>query len=356
MNNKSLENKISNIKIYKKDSILLAIKKMDKSATKLLLVFDENIFFSLLSIGDIQRAILNNIDLNTELSKILRSQLTYSYDYENLDEIKKKMLKDKIECMPILDKNEQLVDIYFWKDFFGSKQKINKISSNLPVIIMAGGKGARLQPLTNVIPKPLIPINDKTIIENIMDTFVSAGCNNFFLSINYKADLIKHFFSNPDLDNYKIHFFEEEKPLGTAGSLSLIRDKIKTSFFVSNCDILINQDYNEIYEYHSKNRNELTMVSALSNISIPYGIIETTNNGLLKNIKEKPELIFQINAGLYILEPHLLKEIPKNKFFHITDLILSIQERGGRVGVFPVSEGSWSDIGEWSKYIKKINK
>jgi NDP-sugar pyrophosphorylase family protein len=243
--------------------------------------------------------------------------------------------------------------VYFWEDVFIETKPHPVQQFDLPVIIMAGGFGTRLKPLTNVIPKPLIPIGEKTIIENIFDRFAVHGSNRFYLSVNYKADLIKYYLENLNLE-HEISYFIEDKPLGTAGSLSLLKGKINSTFFVSNCDIIIEQDYSEILKYHQENKNEITIVAALKNYAIPYGTIETGNNGQLLSLKEKPELTFKINSGMYILEPSLLDEIPTNEFFHITYLIEKIKLRNGNVGVFPVSEGSWKDIGEWDEYWKMI--
>ena len=196
MDNKKIEDKIKEIKIFRDNSILSALKIMDLTKSKLLLVFEKDKFYSLISIGDIQRAIISNVDLNSQISKILRSEVTFSFDYENLSDIKSKMLKSRIEFMPILNAQKELIDVFFWEDVFSPNDKPKKELLNIPVIIMAGGKGKRLQPLTNVFPKPLLPINDKTIIENIIDTFVDVGCVDFFLSINYKSKTIKHFFLN----------------------------------------------------------------------------------------------------------------------------------------------------------------
>ena len=221
---------------------------------------------------------------------------------------------------------------------------------------MAGGRGTRLAPLTNVWPKPLIPINQKTIVEDIMDRFVEVGCNEFYLSVNYKAEVIQQYFDNLNSPFYKITYIREEKPLGTAGSLYLLKDKIHSTFFVSNCDILIEEDFTSIYEYHKTHQNEITIVAAIKSFPIPYGTIETGEGGQLKSIQEKPELSFKINTGMYILEPNLIQEIPKNDFFHITTLIEKLHREGRKVGVFPVSEGSWKDIGNWEEYIKKFVK
>ena len=143
--------------------------------------------------------------------------------------------------------------------------------------------------------------------------------------------------------------------MGTAGSLSLIKEKINNTFFINNCDIIIEQDYSEILDYHKKNNNEITIVAALKHISIPYGTLETGENGILLEISEKPEYTFKINSGMYVLEPQLINEIPENTFYHITDLIEKVRSRNGKVGVFPVSEKSWVDIGNWNEYIKMLD-
>ena len=349
-------NKIQQRKIDLQATILSALKQMDKIDKKLLLVFDSKMFVNVLSVGDIQRAILNNVPLDSAVKNVLRDQTRVATVSDSFESIKETMRKFRMECMPVLDGNKELVKVYFWEDVFGDKEKRIKANLNLPVVIMAGGKGTRMKPLTNVIPKPLIPIGEKTIIEEIMDRFTAYNCHDFYLSVNYKAETIKHYFKQLGNLNYHIDYFQEDKPLGTVGSLFLIKDKISTTFFVSNCDIIIEQDYSEILKYHKENKNEITIVSALKHYPIPYGTIKTGVKGILTELIEKPELTFQINTGMYILEPHLLNEVPENTFFHITHLIEQIQNRNGKVGVFPVSEGSWKDIGEWSEYLKEVLK
>lgn len=332
--------------------IITALKLMDELRTKLLIVGSQSSFDGLISIGDIQRAIIKNADLNQPVKSILRTNIIVANEHECLKEIKQKMLRIRAEFMPVINSKNEVVKIIFWKDLW-KKEKIPPSEFiNLPVVIMAGGKGARLKPITNVLPKPLIPIGEKPIMEHIIEKFTDVGCEIFYVSVNYKAELVEYYFNSLTHRQYNISFFKENKPLGTAGSLHLLNGKIDTTFFVSNCDIIIDQDYSQIYQYHKSNKNELTLVAALKHLDMPYGILETEEDGLMKSIGEKPELTFKINAGLYVLEPHLLDEIPKNKFFHITDLIQKIKNRNGKVGVFPVSEKSWRDIGEWDEYLK----
>lgn len=336
--------KIAKITLMGEESILFALKKMDLLERKLLIILDGNKFAGLLSVGDIQRAIIKNLPLDTMVKDVLREDITVAHLNDEPARVKSKMLEERIECMPVIDSNNNLVDVIFWEDVVGGEIRA-KEKLNVPVVIMAGGEGSRLKPLTNVLPKPLIPVVDKTIIEDIMDQFVLAGCHEFHISVNYKAEMIKLYLQNLNNPDYNIHFFQEEKPLGTAGSLYLLADSITSAFFVTNCDIIIKQDLSEVYKYHIGNNNDITIVTALKHYKIPYGTIESGVDGILKSLSEKPEITFKINSGVYILNPDVLSLIPEGKFFHITDLILKLKNKKGRIGIFPISEKSWIDYG-----------
>lgn len=349
---KTLDIEKKSIQINK--GILEALKLMDSSKTKLLFVFNDKKFEGLLTIGDIQRAILKDTNLASPISSILDKNKIYASVNESIDDIKTKMSKLRAECMPVVDENGNLVKVYSWKDLFGNKVQTEYPNLNIPVVIMAGGMGSRLAPLTNIYPKPLIPIGEKTIVESIMDKFVNYNCHDFYMSVNYKADTIKNYFDFINNPEYNVSYFQEDKPMGTAGSLRLLKDKINSTFFVSNCDILIEEDYANILEYHRSNKNELTVVAAVKTISIPYGTIITGENGLLESIEEKPTLSFKINTGLYILEPSLLDDIP-DEFFHITHLMEKLKKQGRRVGVYPISQNDWMDMGDWKEYLKLID-
>jgi dTDP-glucose pyrophosphorylase len=336
-------------------SLLEALKQMDELDKKLLIVFDDNENYrGLLSVGDIQRAIIKNKPLGTPIKEVMRSNIRVAKPSDSFELVKEMMLDYRMELCPVVDEQNEIIKVYFWEDIFGDDPIKPREEFNLPVVIMAGGFGTRLRPLTHVIPKPLIPIGDKTMLEHIFDRFNVYGCDSFYLSVNYKSSLIEFYLKEQNLP-YSISYLEEDKPLGTAGSLSLLKEELNETFFVSNCDILIEQDYSEILNYHRQNNNELTVIAALKNYSIPYGTIDTGNNGKLVGLNEKPDLTFQINSGMYILEPHLLEEIPDQTFFHITDLIEKVRNRDGKVGVFPVSEKSWTDVGEWDKYLENIS-
>lgn len=332
-------------KIDSSSSLIDALKLMDQINKKLLLVFNGPIFKGLLSVGDIQRAILNGEPLEGKVQDSMRSNFKYGTEDTSFDEIKSVMVQQRMEMFPILNNDGDLVKVHYWEDLFGQEDQIAVEQFSSPVVIMAGGFGTRLRPLTHVLPKPLIPIGEKTMLEEIISRFQIHGVKDYFISVNYKADLIKFYLDSANL-GVNFECYTEDKPLGTAGSLFILKGKLKETFFVTNCDILIEDDYHKILSYHQEQKNEITLVSAFKHIPISYGTLETGAGGVLKQIKEKPELTFQINSGMYVLEPHLLEEIPENEFFHITHLIDKVLHRKGKVGVFPVSEKSWKDIGE----------
>ncbi len=335
-------------------SLLNTMKQMDILKVKLLFVFSGNHFEGIVTIGDIQRAIINNVSLAESVISILDTNKKYASPLESHEDIRRKILSLRAECMPVVDEKGELIDVYFWSDFFDQPETLHRSKVDLPVVIMAGGKGTRLKPLTNVVPKPLVPVGDKTILEVIMDQFEAIGCHKFYMSVNYKADMMKYYLSQLD-HHYDIDFFMEDKPLGTIGSVALLKGKINTPFFVSNCDSINNQDYRDVYDYHLANKNDMTVVTMVKSFIIPYGVIETGKNGLMVSLKEKPEHTYMVNSGVYILNPELIDEIPSGEFFHITHLMEKVNARGGRVGCFPVSEESWKDMGDWHEYLKMIN-
>ena len=351
MNNTS---KIQNKIISVNDTIISALRKMDGHRTKLVFVFDGDKFDCILTIGDIQRAIIRHSTLTDAVSTILDRNKIYASDKDSIEHIKEVMMAELIDCMPVLNNNGEIVDILFWHDVFTETTIAeNREKIELSVVIMAGGKGTRLKPITNVIPKPLVPVGDKTILEVIMDQFEGIGCKKFYMSVNYKADMMEFYLSLLD-HKYDIEFFMENKPLGTIGSVSFLKGKITTPFFVSNCDSINEQDYRDVYDYHVNNHNDMTIVTMVKSFKIPYGVIETGEDGLMVSLKEKPEHTYMVNTGVYILNPELIDEIPEGQFFHITHLMEKVKARGGRVGCFPVSEEAWKDMGEWPEYLKMI--
>ena len=272
------KNIIANRIIALNDSLLVALRQMDTEKVKILFVFDNEHFISILTIGDIQRAIVNNIVLSTPISKIVSFDKKFAHFGDPMNDIRHKMLELRAECMPVLDNNGELVDVIFWKDFFEKEETAFRPKIDLPVVIMAGGKGTRLKPITNVIPKPLVPVGEKTILEVIMDQFESIGCHKFYMSVNYKADMMKYYLNQLE-HHYDIEFFMEDKPLGTIGSVSLLKGKINTPFFVSNCDS-INEQERYLCEAKLRMEEDLPHYSdANFTMRLSYGQVKEYNLG-----------------------------------------------------------------------------
>jgi len=339
------------------------MQAIDESAIKTVFVVNKNNkLIGSITDGDIRRALLKGYDLSLTIDSILNpNPKIVNTDYSKED-VKKLMLENKIQAVPVIDNAGYIKDILIWTDIFGNDS--NKIvcykQLNVPVVIMAGGKGTRLNPLTKVLPKPLIPIGDRSMIEVIMDEYANYGIDEFIISINYKGKMIRAYLEESK-EKYNINYIEEPKPLGTAGSLIFLKDKVKSPFFVSNCDILIKDDYAKIFDFHVKGNFVLTIVASIQHYIIPYGICSIKNGGELDKIIEKPEQNYLINTGMYIIEPSILSLIPNDKAFDITDLILLAKVNHLRIGVYPVTENSYLDVGQWDEYsrslsiLKKVN-
>lgn len=343
---------------YKIDSrcnIREAIKQIDNNGEGFIFVVDKNGKVSgLVTDGDFRRAILNEVSLDGNCMSIANKDFKYVESGFNEREIINIFLQWKIDHLPVLE-SACLKDILFRKDFdLSGKVILEKKLSDVSVVIMAGGKGTRMKPFTNILPKPLIPVGDKSMLEVIMDEYNLYFQSKFHISVNYKANLIKAYLED-FVDMYDISYVLEQIPLGTGGALKYLEGKIESPFFVSNCDILIKANYTDIYNDHLSKNNDITIVASLIHYKVPYGVCEIENGGELKGMVEKPEYDFLVNAGMYILNPDVLKLIPESEFYNITDLIDSVKSSGGKVGVFPVSENSYSDSGQWEEYRNMLN-
>jgi NDP-sugar pyrophosphorylase family protein len=188
-----------------------------------------------------------------------------------------------------------------------------------------------------------------------MDNFHAYGMEEFYVTLNHKSKMIKAYFEEFKI-KYKINYIDEDKPLGTAGGLKYLPPNIEGAIFVSNSDILIEEDYGKILKFHKANKNEITIVASVKNYNIPYGVCEIENGGILKAIKEKPDFSFLVNTGMYIVNSSALSLIPEGEFYHITQLIEDVKNKGERIGVFPISENAWMDVGEWGKYKETLER
>ena len=338
-------------------TIRQAMKKLNQVGEKCLIIIDEeNNLLGTLSDGDLRKAILNGKVMGDDIEQIFqRRPTTLHFKHYTLSEARQLFIEEKFDIIPLVDDENQLKDVLYWKVIFNDSDVRDQKRLNTPVVVMAGGKGTRMEPFTKVLPKPLIPIHEKPVIEHIIDRFREFGCSEFYLTINFKGRILRAYFEELQPD-FGVHFVEEEEPLGTAGSLRLLEGQFTEPFFVTNCDILINADYANIYEFHLEGGYDISVVASAKEYVIPYGACEINSDGDLSHINEKPSYDLLINTGLYVLNPDVLELIPRNQFFHITHLIESAIERGKTVGVFPIDDETWIDIGQWTEYQKVVQQ
>lgn len=335
MDNQELQRFIGDDKL----TISEAMQKIDGNSSGILFLVDCNhSIVGCITDGDIRRYLLAGGKMSGAAFEAANKNPKVA---QNEDEAISLYHKRDYVVIPIVDNDNRIVSVYT-----GNGQSVkNRQSLSIPVVINAGGKGTRLDPFTRVLPKPLIPVGDLPIIEHIMKEYQSYNCNEFHIIVNYKRDLIKAYFA--DIENhYSISWYDEEKPLGTGGGLTLLRGKFKDTFFFANCDALLTANYESMLKFHKDNDNIITMVCAYKNINIPYGVVEMGLNGAIVNMKEKPLMSFLTNTGIYIVEPKVIDDMEDGVAVGFPDIVEQQRQKGRKVAVFPVSENDWMDMGQ----------
>ncbi len=337
------------------DTLVDAMQKIDINAKGIVYVIDKNsCLYGSLSDGDIRRWILKTGSVDGTVWDAAYRDVKFLMQGES-DHYIHFMKLNEISSVPVVNQNHQIKEIKFMDEHGASGTvKYSEVLSASSIVIMAGGKGTRLYPYTKILPKPLIPVGDVPILERILNKFYSCGARDFYLTLNYKKEMIKSYFKEVNLP-YKIHFIEEEKPLGTAGSMRLIKKQFHTPVMITNCDILIEADYEAILKHHLSSGNDMTIVSSLKNIPIPYGVLEAKEHGIITSMYEKPQLSYIVNTGMYIVNPDYLDWIPVNRVFHMTDLAEKLMSQEKQVGMYPISENSFLDMGEFEE-MKKMEE
>jgi dTDP-glucose pyrophosphorylase len=349
---------MKNLLIRPNANIKSALKQLSRTGEKCLIVVDkQNKLLGTLSDGDVRNAILKGKYYKDKVNEFYHKKSTFiKKENYTLSQAKDIFIKKRINVIPILERSRKVVDIITFENIF-QKNKNNNQPNNFvkTVVIMAGGKGTRLEPFTNVLPKPLIPINEKPVIEHIIERFIKNNFFNFIITLNYKSKILRAFFQEMK-PKYKLSFIEESKPLGTAGGLRLLLGKIKKPFLLTSCDTIININFDSLINFHISNKNDLTLVASSKEYIIPYGTCTLNKKGNLKNIVEKPKLDFFVNIGLYVINPNLIKLVPRNRAFDMPDLIKLSKRKKKQIGIYPVDDESWIDVGQWSEYHKAIEK
>lgn len=326
------------------------MKKMDNLGFGMLLIGSNGKLDAVITDGDIRKYYIAHGKLNEQVKNIANYHPKTMKIGDATDVIVKDFIfQNRLKFLPIIDSKGEVQRIEFEN---GLKIYKKNTDEETRVVIIGGGKGTRLAPLTNILPKPLIPVGDKTILEHILDKFSDWGYKDFEIIINYKKELIKAFFSESIYENkngINITLWEEKNFLGTAGGLKMLEKKIKGTFIFSNCDVLVNTDYPDLLYRHKINQDIITVVTAPKKIVIPYGTIEVSNDDMIISMKEKPTYQCLVNTGVYVVEPQVIEMIQEDTFINFTDVMQMCIDKGYRVGIYNINEDGWMDMGEFSE-------
>ena len=336
-----------------------SVKKLDELGVGIVICVDENEnVMGILTNGDFRKLILKGANLNDKLKNFRNKYFTYLESDYTKDDVHFILQNKKIDQIPVLN-NKKLTDIIFRNEYVNPLKNRKFTDSTLPlsVVIMAGGLGTRMLPITKIIPKPLMQIGDYSIIETIIAKYSISNVNRFYISVNYKANMIKSYIKDLQLSK-PIEYLEEQKPLGTIGALYQLNTKVQNTILLTNCDTLIYEDVNRIYNEHKQKESKITIIGTLKHVPISYGVCKTKSNGSLVCIDEKPNIDFLINTGTYFIEPDVLKYIPANAKYDAVDLINRLLSLNLNIDVYPTSNNNWVDLGQmnnYNNYIKQLD-
>lgn len=340
---------MKNLIINKNSNIKTCLSLMNKNGKGICFVENKDKIIGIITNGDIRRSLLKKkINIYSSISSVINKNFNYVDKNYNENEISNFFNKNKFDILPVIS-DGKLIKIIEKKNIkIFKKLYLNEI----PVVVMMGGFGTRMKPFTNFLPKALIPVNGIPVINIIMKNFKNNGFKKFFLITHYKNEIIKALLKNEN----KIKFLNEKKPLGTVGGISLIKKFNYKNFVVTNCDTIINCDFSEIYDYHIKNKCDITIISSLNKVSIPYGVCKVDKSFNLKKIEEKPTYNNLVNIGSYIFNSKILALMQKETRLDMDQLIDMALKKKRKIKVYCISNSQWSDVGDWSSYLKYSSK
>ena len=338
---------LDSITVTPNTPILDVIKVIDHGSIGAALVIRDGKLAGIATDGDIRRGILKQVDLNLPISKVMNNSPIVAPEGLSRSQLLSLLHQNQVLQIPVISEIGNVVGVETIDNLVTSTKKKNV------VVLMAGGLGSRLRPLTDECPKPLLPVGGKPMLETIIDGFVEHGFTDFLIAVNYKKEMIMDYFGNGNKWGTKIQYLEEDKRLGTAGPLSLIKQKIDSPFFVMNGDIMSQVNYSQMLDFHRSQQALATMCVRQVENTIPYGVVTTEDCNLL-NVVEKPRQSYFVNAGIYLLEPALLDRIPKDEFYDMPDLFNTLIKENQKSAVFPLRE-YWLDIGRKEDFDRAHN-
>lgn len=348
--------KLKSLQISADTTLKEAMYKLNDTAEKILFVTDKNNrLIGTITDGDIRRGIVGGTQFNDAVEKVMHQTfVAVKSSTPNIETCAKElMIKKRLESIPVTDNQSRIIDLIRWTDVL-NEQRHSETRHVYPnhIVVMAGGKGTRLDPFTKILPKPLIPIGGKAVIEILMERFYQYGFHNFIYTLNYKKEYLKLFLKENNFP-YTIDWVEEDDFLGTAGSLSLLKDKIDDTFFVVNCDSLLEINFEQVIHWHKEQKASMTVIGCHNEVKIPFGVLQLSD-GRLQSISEKPVHDVIINTGVYVMEPHVLSYLPDGGKMDMNELIDRVVKKE-KISVFPIYSG-WLDIGQWEEYRRSVEK
>ncbi|QKF58957.1 nucleotidyltransferase family protein [Aliarcobacter lanthieri] len=336
---------IENIKLRENSTIKEALEIIDKGSMQIALVVDKNDkLVGTLTDGDIRRGLLKGFDLNSSIEDIIFKKPTIATISDTKEDILKLALSKKLHQIPIIDENNRLVGIKEIDELIKPKNKTNK------VVLMVGGLGTRLRPLTETTPKPMLKVGNKPILQTIVEKFAEYGYTNIIMCVNYKSHIIQDYFGDGSDFGVNIEYVLEEQRMGTAGALSLLKEKPTEPFFVMNGDLLTNVNFEHLHNYHIATNSIGTMCVREYDFQVPYGVVNIKDSKIL-SIEEKPIHKFFVSAGIYMLSEKVLEYIPQNQFYDMPTLFEKLISLNENTISFPLRE-YWLDIGRIEEYEK----
>jgi len=342
-----MSKELQNLLIQYDKSILQAMERININCKGILLVVNgDNKLLGTVTDGDLRRAILSGCELSKSVIDIYNKNCAYTNKNADVNEIKVKFIEKKLKLLPIVDKDKIVIDYLEIDDLID----YNKLEKENSVLIMAGGLGSRMSPLTDDLPKPMLKVGSKPILQTIIEQFRSYGFTNILISVNYKADIIENYFRDGSDFGVSIKYIKETKRLGTAGAINLAKGYLNKPFFVINGDILTTVNFYDLLQYHNNNNYKMTIGSRVYETQIPYGVINTEEN-CVTELEEKPIINHLVSGGIYVLNPEAIDIIPEDKYFDITQLINRLIDNKEKIGSFPITD-YWMDIGKVEDYYK----
>ena len=334
--------------VNKNNTLLDTMKIIDDSSLQFAVVVDEEQhLLGTVTDGDIRRGILRGEGLDVTITSIMNPDPISARRGQKYHKYKQLMKSKMLKQLPIVDDNNRIINILFADNIETSLNK-NK------VVLMLGGLGTRLRPLTNDTPKPMLRVGNKPILETIIEGFKQYGYTDFIFSVNYKKEVIQDYFQNGEAFDVTIEYIEEDKKMGTAGALSLLKNRPTKPFFVMNGDLLTQINFDQLMQFHMEHKSVATMCVREYEYQIPYGVIETDGTDLV-TIREKPIHRSFVNAGIYVLNPDVLDQIPQDKFYDMPSLFEKLIEKNSKTSVFPIRE-YWLDIGQMDDFNRANNE